>query len=393
MSYQSNSSQESSRVLIASMREVATLVAYCNLYEFEDVISNLVEADVIKFSRHGEFDSYRRIYKALNKTIASESTARKITNWARKKKDLQSVEREYHLFLVSFNSPYDLFMLFSLKDWRKRCRKAVCYIDEFWKNDIPKSQYLLNLLKDFDHIFLGTQQCVEMLGEITGRPCTYLPPSVDTLKFCPAPLKPQRSIDVCNLGRRSPIIHQSLIEIAEKGQLFYYYDTITAPKVTNSSKQITFNVNNHREHRLLLANLLKRSRYFFANRARVNEPDITQSTDEISCRFFEGAAAGTIMLGEPPRNEEFKKYFDWPDAVIQVPFNSQEIVSIITELETQPQRLERIEKNNIINSLLRHDSVYRLEEIFGKVGLELTAGMLSRKYKLKSLANSLQKAG
>lgn len=381
--------EETPKVLLTSMREIATLVAYCNLYEFEDTISGLLKADVIKFDAYNQIDNYRKIYKVSKYLEKTEPIAKNFIKSVINKSYLKPLKQQYDLFMASFNHPYELFMLFSLGNWRERCKKATCYIVEFWEDDISKCQYLLDLLKDFDHIFLGGKQSVEAVSEITGRPCTFLPFSVDTLRFCPYPLSPPRNIDICNLGRRSPVTHQELIKLSEEKQLFYYYDTTTIAKISNAEKQGTFHVRDAREHRLLLANLLKRSRYFIANRARANEPSITKGKDELSARFFEGAAAGTIMLGEQPMTAEFNQCFDWPDAVIQVPFDAPDIADIITELDTQADRIRCIRNNNVAYSLLRHDSVHRLEEILKKVELEPTDVMKQRKSYLEHLAISL----
>jgi len=64
---------------------------------------------------------------------------------------------------------------------------------------------------------------------------------------------------------------------------------------------MTFSVGNAGEHRLLLTSLLQRSRYYLANRARVNEAEIIEGKQEISSRFYEGVEAGAVLLGEPPR--------------------------------------------------------------------------------------------
>ncbi len=377
------------KVLLASMSEIATLVAYCNLYEFEDTILDLLKADIIKFDNYNQIDHYRKIYKAFNYVKKTEKIAKSFIGNLIDKSYLKPIKKQYDLFFASFNHPYELFMLLSLGNWREKCKKATCYIVEFWEDDISKCQYLLDLLKDFDHIFLGGKQSVKSVSEITGRPCTFLPFSVDTLKFYPYSLNSQRNIDICNLGRRSPITHQELIKLSEERQLFYYYDTTTIAKVNNAEKQGTFHVKNAREHRLLLANLLKRSRYFIANRARANEPLITKGKDELSSRFFEGAAAGTVMLGDPPVMAEFNKCFDWPDAIVPIPFDAPDIVDIITDLDRQADRIKCIRSNNVAHSLLRHDSVYRLEEIFKRVGLEPTNTMKQRKNYLNHLAISL----
>ena len=92
----------------------------------------------------------------------------------------------------------------------------------------------------------------------------------------------------------------------------------------------------------MLATMLKHSRYFIANRSHVNNPEFTAGRDEISARFYEGVAAGTVMIGEAPRTDEFKRQFDWPDAVIHVPFNSPDVADILADLNRDPARLATV---------------------------------------------------
>ena len=108
--------------------------------------------------------------------------------------------------------------------------------------------------------------------------------------------------------------------------------------------------------------------------------------DEISSRFYEGVAAGTVMLGEPPRTPWFEAQFDWPDALIRLPFNSPEIARLLAELDADPERLSRVRRSNVSNAALRHDWVYRVREVFEALGLPPTAGMLAREERLRALA-------
>ena len=139
---------------------------------------------------------------------------------------------------------------------------------------------------------------------------------------------------------------------------FYYYDTVAASGA--DLKHRTFRVDNPHEHRGMLATLLKHSRYFIANRSYVNKPEFTAGRDEISARFYEGAAAGTVMIGEAPRTEEFKQQFDWPDAVIHLPFDSPDIGRILADLNGDPERLRAVRRNNVREAAQRHDWLHRI---------------------------------
>jgi hypothetical protein len=171
---------------------------------------------------------------------------------------------------------------------------------------------------------------------------------------------------------------------AERHPLFYYYDTVAASG--GDHKNRTFRVDSPNEHRRLLSTLLKHSRYFIANRSFVNRPEFIAGRDEISPRFYEGAAAGTVMLGEAPRSDEFKKQFNWPDAVIHLPFDSPDIGGIIASLNADPERLRSVRRNNIREAALRHDWLYRIQVVFDTLGLPHTERMQAREQLLKHIA-------
>ncbi|NES83966.1 MAG: glycosyltransferase family 1 protein [Moorea sp. SIO2B7] len=380
-------SNDESRILLLSMREIHDLAAYCLLYEIEDVTYNMDKVDIIGLANSYDLYFFRKVYYLINSVTRSTILAKSLTPQL----SPFSVEKEYELFFPIFNFFSELFLLQSIKGWRNKCQKAACYISEVWEHQIYKRKSLLEFLKDFDHIFLGVRNSTEVITKLTGKPCTYVPPAVDVLKFAPHSLSSHRGIDVCGIGRRSNITHKALLELAEKRKMFYYYDTMkTSSDVKYGKKQITFRVKNYKEHRSLLSNILKRSRYAITNRANANEPYKTGGKEEFGYRFFEGAASGTVMIGVPPATKEFTKYFDWEDAVIPIPFDAPNIAETIAELDAQPERLARIRKDNVVNSLLRHDWVYRWQEILETVGVEPTEQLLERQAKLRKVADELQ---
>jgi hypothetical protein len=93
-----------------------------------------------------------------------------------------------------------------------------------------------------------------------------------------------------------------------------------------------------------------------------------------------------VLLGDAPATDEFRAQFDWPDAVIHMPFDCPGIEAVLAELVADPQRLALISRNNARNAALRHDWLHRLEVIFNTLGMPPTAGMLERKQRLAELA-------
>jgi hypothetical protein len=365
-------------VLVLSMRRLATLVGYCVTYEFEDVIGELTGADRVEAGDRAALELARRTYKLLRHGTGSRSLARALSP----NPSVVRLQRDYELFFPNFNHVHELYALATIPDWRKRCRYAACFVSELWLHLLPR--YLIEQLATFDHIFLGVNHGIEEVSRLIGRPCSYLPLAADVLRFSPAPQFPAREIDVYNVGRRSQVTHQALMRLAQERKIFYCYDTVAASGI--DEKQRTFRVDSASEHRLLLASMLQRTRYFIANRAGVNDPAYTRGPDEISARFYEGAAAGAVMIGEAPKLDSFAQQFDWPDAVIHAPFDSPDIMQILARLNADPERLARIRHSNIVNAALRHDWLHRLHTVFDTFHLPPTPAMHLRRQRLEELA-------
>ncbi len=369
------------RVVLLSMRNISKLVGYCAAYEFEDVVADVTGADVVAPADLAALEFSRRVYKAARLVTRSPRLAGAL----RPHVAVRELTSGHELFLAVFNHPYELFALNAVAGWRERCRVAACYLVEAWDGGLPT--YLLELLEGFDHVFVGVRDTTEKTARIVGRPCSYLPMGVDTLRFRPADAEAPRAIDVCGIGRRSKVTHEALVRLAREKGLFYYYDTVFQASIARGvAKQITFQVTDHREHRLLLANLLKRSRYFIANRAHADQPSWTGGVDEIAARFYEGAAAGAIMIGDPPQTDDFRDQFGWPDSVVRMPFNAPEVGELIRELDADPARASRIRRDNVSNALVRHDWVYRLRTILETTGVAIPAALAAREQTLRAMA-------
>ena len=366
-------------VLTLSMRRMSDLVGYSGLYEFEDVLHAVTAASRVEATGVKALEFWRRSYKYARLLTGSRGLAHLLAPRPGK----VQLEREYDLFLPVFNHPHELYALALLPQWRRHCRLGACFIVELWPHLLPS--YLLEMLASFDHIFLGTRNTVSEVARISGRPCSYLPLAADVLTFAPRLDRCDRVIDVCNIGRRSPVTHAALVALARQRSIVYHFDTVAASG--EGLRQRTFHVENPSEHRLLLASTLQRSRYFIANRARINEPDFVAQGDEISGRFYEGTASGTVMLGEAPRCDEFARQFDWPDALIRMPFDAPWIGSFLEQLDGEPQRLARIRRDNVCHAARRHDWTYRVRAVFETLGLAPTDAMHAREAELQSLAS------
>jgi Glycosyl transferases group 1 len=370
------------KVLLLSQRLISNLVAYCAAYELEDTLADVTDHRRIDVADEPSLDFARRTYRFARLASGSPRIAGQI---APRPRTATLLEDDYDLFFPVFNSAYELYSLAAIPNWRQRCRTAACYITEVGSDVLP--EYLVELLAEFDHIFLGSLNGFDEFARITQRPCTWLPLAVDAIRFNPGSVDLPRPIFLTNIGRRSPVTHQALLAMTAQDGRFYHYDTVasTGPNLRNR----TFRVDSASEHRRMLATFLKHSSYFIANRGYVNKPQVPSAFDEISARFYEGAAAGAVMIGEAPRTELFKRQFDWPDAIIHVPFDSPDIARMLAEIDADTGRLRAIRCNNIREITRRHDWLHRIQTVFEKLGLATTASMQSRAQRLAQLSSEV----
>ena len=145
-------------------------------------------------------------------------------------------------------------------------------------------------------------------------------------------------------------------------------------------------VPNYREHRDFFSNMAKRSRFFAVATAKVGRSEETAGQVDIGARYYEGASAGTVMIGQAPECEAFRKLFPWQDAVISVQADGSDVIKVLSSLEAEPQRISDISRRNAAEALLRHDWVYRWKEILRVAGIELSPRMKLREQRLRGFA-------
>jgi hypothetical protein len=273
---------------------------------------------------------------------------------------------------------WDFLYINAIDSWKEQCGVTACWIYELWAANIPRYKHWLHALKRFDHVFLACRGTVEPLSEALGKKCHWLPGAVDALRFTPYPYPPARPIDVYSIGRRWEKPHQALLQTARRGEMFYVYDTIPS---------IQFEVHDYRQHRELFANMAKRARCFMVAPGKADLPEETQGQVEIGFRYYEGAAAGAVLIGQPPDCEAFRETFPWEDVVIPVSPDGSNINDVLRRLATDPARLDGISRRNAAEALLRHDWLYRWKEIFRVAEVEPTPGMRARERRLRELAD------
>lgn len=357
------------RVCVLSQRGLTRLLSRCCGYEFEDVITAIDDAELIA---PGHTRSSRMRLAMRNRLSRRTSLYATLPSGLR----AEPSQPTYELFFVLVQFPWDLMCLDAVPRWRSRSGFSVCVIEELWVADIDRLGPQLKVLQKFDQVFCGCADTVPRLSEYLGRPVEHLPPGVDAIRFSPDPWVDRRFIDVCAIGRNSPETHAALLAHAHATGAFYLYDSFQPPRIARAPH----------EHRLLLANQIKHSRYFIARKAKFNRAFETAGQAEVGFRFFEGLAGGAVLLGDRFQGGDFDELLGWEDSVIQIGPGPTELLQTIAALDAQPARLQAIRRRNVRHMLRRHDWLYRWSAVLKSAGLERPPRMEGRQADLDALA-------
>jgi hypothetical protein len=123
------------------------------------------------------------------------------------------------------------------------------------------------------------------------------------------------------------------------------------------------------EHRELLGNCARRSKFFVTYPAKVGCENETHGQSEVGARFFEGAASGAVLVGRAPSNPVFKRDFCWKDAVVDLGETADEALNVIRDLKNDPERIRQASRKNSIESLRAFDWSYRWKKILETSGI------------------------
>jgi len=360
------------RICLPSARLFGRRAYQCGFLEAQDVLAECDDVQLIHLEAQSGFESKLRwlrrlMYHDVSRRLAFVNPGLKPVR----------LTRDYDLLVVMCATYWDFLYVNALEGWRDHCRTSVCWIDELWAADLPRYRHWLPSLKRFDHVFVGLHGTVAALSDAIERECHYMPSAVDTLRFSPYPAPPDRVIDVYSVGRRVETLHQALLRLASRDGLFYVHDTLHA----GDSRTLDY-----REHREMYAGLAKRSRFFTVAPAKVDRPEETAGQVEVGLRYYEGLAAGAVMLGQLPKRPAIRELFDWPDAVVPVNPDGSDVADVLRELAATPSHMQSISRRNATQALLRHDWVYRWRRVLDIAGVRPSPHLEARERALNVLA-------
>ncbi len=137
-----------------------------------------------------------------------------------------------------------------------------------------------------------------MLAATTGGEWYHADQAVSLKYFAPAPPE-KRVIHFSSYGRRHPRVHEALLRFCERRGLYYDYTTHGRAQPTAESLALLKQFAWHLCHSL----------FTVCWPVEITNPQRAGDLSPITCRWFEAAAAGAAIIGQPPRNPRFARLF------------------------------------------------------------------------------------
>lgn len=360
------------RVCIFSQRAMRQDVSRCSGFEFEDVVLELEGGKLVFPNWRGtgalNFRARRWMSKRTDMFRFMPSGADKLP-----------LSENFDLFGCFVQKPVELLTLDAIPNWRKRSKLAVCILEEIWGTNIAEFRPLVRTLSQFDLITSAFASSCEELSLLTGRPVIHLPGAVDLKRFTPK-VQSERVIDVYYLGRKRSDLHLELMRAVNMRGGFYLYDSATRPPIAAD----------HVAHRDLLASLVQHSKLFVVDYAKIGHTDQSEGQLSWGPRHVEGIGGGAVQIGYAPDSEDYKRNFDWPEAIFRLSEEPVEAAAAVGRLLDDPQELERMRSANFAHVTKKHDWVHRWELILDFFGLPHTEKMMQRRADLVRLPEPVQ---
>lgn len=297
------------RVLIPTGRDVYRLVSYGMVVDFEDAVAAASDVDFVPVPIYSRRERARRL--AHGRWFAT--TPRQC----------------YDVCLLIAMAPYWVPSLRWVRGLREIADRVVVYLFDSWVRDLP------NLMRDgrtwslVDDLFVSFRHSLPYYADRLGCRVHYLPQAIDPRWF--QPKEGKRPIDVLSVGRRLSAVHEQLRDICQRQELFYVYQTHTAPEAMDL-----------RENQELLGQMCRSARVHVSWRVDRTNPIRAEEGEAITARWFESAASSAAVIGAPPPGAEFERLFPYSGFVRQIePDSVGDTESVLDEAFVRADDAER----------------------------------------------------
>lgn len=361
---------QAARVTLLSVREQERKPGYGLFYEFEDVVSEIEGAPVVPMT-YRYLDPRERARRKARGALA------RIGRPAGQA--VVSPAPDSDVVLLTATTPYHLRALDELTGVPGSTLRCA-YLPELWPRQLERCPVEQWRPRRLDHVFVSVAAVAEPLRELLRCPVTYVPLATDVARFARAAHPTARPIDLLNVGRRDPAVHDELRVAAARLGWRYHFDTMPVGDIADFIA-----------HRDVYAGLLGITSVAICNNAKFDDPDLTSATRETSSRLFECLAAGTVMVGQPPDDELLdligldRSAMPFHRAPAHEPAAVREVTAWALATVTDADRQDAMH-----HAAAAHDWSHRWEAMTAALGLDAPRGLTARRAELAGLRSELR---
>lgn len=206
----------------------------------------------------------------------------------------------WYVLMGPENYELDLF-----KGWHQKAKYRIVYLFDTLE---PQFELIKRLFSDnsFNICITSFSDAAPLLENLTGKKWNAVPQAIPEGLFSSTSPE-ERVIDFCSYGRRIDSFHQTLIEFCRSNGLYYDYTTHDRSKPTAPEEDLYRHYAWHLSH----------SKFAISWPVELTHPSRAGKLNPVTCRWFEAAAAGTVILGKKPENPEFENIIA-PNVVIEM---------------------------------------------------------------------------
>jgi hypothetical protein len=251
-----------------------------------------------------------------------------------KKKFKVDADVIWYILMGPENYELDLF-----EKWDLKAKYRIVYIFDTLE---PQFKLIKKLFTNsrFNICITSFAEAVPHLESITGIRWHSIEQAIPAALFSPVPLE-EKLIDFSSYGRRLNNFHEGVKEFCFQNNLYYDYSAIRNGQLTASNEELYRHYAWHMTHSVFtiswpveLTNSMRAGRL-----------------NPITCRWFEAASAGTVILGKKPANSSFDDVLA-KDLVIECDPNSDKhtiwkhLDKLYSDRNILLQRAEQIRQHN-----------------------------------------------
>jgi len=231
--------------------------------------------------------------------------------------------KRYDLGLFVIFQPSEIVSLRYVQRLREACDRVAIYIFDSWTSRSGALLRYRRLWELCDHVFISFPRTLTTYRRMLDCPVTYLPQAIEPTTFHAG--RTERPIQVLSIGRRLESVHQTLLALSARDDLWYHYSEFRAPQAINLA-----------ESQILLGRLCQSAQIQVCWPVEVTHAVEARSGylpidgSPITARWFEAAASGSVVVGARPTDGEFDALFPYPGFVREIkPSSPPEVEEVV----------------------------------------------------------------